>query len=534
MGEVIDSPALCGAIALSLAGCSLVLDREPVQCETADDCLALGPDFAGTVCGADKLCVEAGECQTNADCTATLGADSICRKVDHTCAPLFSEDCTTVEGDVQHDEAIIIGMMSATTGAGAPVGTAMQNSVRLAYSEFADFALGLPGGEGGTPRPLAVIGCDEYADAERAARHLIDTVGVPVIIGPSESGAVLDVALLVSIPAGVLIMSPSATSPAITGLDDDNLVWRTAPSDAIQAVPLTLLVERFEADVRLDLGLDPAEAIRLAVVSKADAYGTGISEAVLEILEFNGKDPLENGSDFFQRIYAGPAEDPSFDAVAIAAELTSFAPHVVVLLGTEESVSILAALENAWPGALPPPRYVLTGWGKTPQTLELIGSANDELRSRILGAAPGRKNENFDKFVLRYKGAFGDVPSTFGASNAYDAAYVVAYAITASGDAPLVGGGIATGFGMTVGGAQLIDVGPNPINQALGRLRGGEAIDFSGASGPLDFDLTIGEALSDIDVWCVVRNPMGDPIFESSGQYYDGVAQVLVGTIDCP
>ena len=37
------------------------------------------------------------------------------------------------------------------------------------------------------------------------------------------------------------IISPSATNPNITGLDDGNLVWRTAASDNLQAKVLGTL-----------------------------------------------------------------------------------------------------------------------------------------------------------------------------------------------------------------------------------------------------------------------------------------------------
>lgn len=63
------------------------------------------------------------------------------------------------------------------------------------------------------------------------------------------------------------MISPSSTSPAITNLPDNNLVWRTAPSDAIQgaAIGAHLLDENFE---------------RVAVVNRDDSYGHGLREAV--------------------------------------------------------------------------------------------------------------------------------------------------------------------------------------------------------------------------------------------------------------
>jgi branched-chain amino acid transport system substrate-binding protein len=58
---------------------------------------------------------------------------------------------------------------------------------------------------------------------------------VSALIGPVCSGATIAQATSVAIPAGVVTLSVSASSPAISTLEEGtDLVFRTAASDAYQ------------------------------------------------------------------------------------------------------------------------------------------------------------------------------------------------------------------------------------------------------------------------------------------------------------
>jgi branched-chain amino acid transport system substrate-binding protein len=84
-----------------------------------------------------------------------------------------------------------------------------------------------------------------------------------------------------------------------------------------------------------------------------------------------------------------------------------------------------------------------------------------------------------------------------------------------------------------VGGLKT-EVGPGGIKTAIQTLGSGSKIDIDGASGPLNFDLNLHEAVSDIDVWCVSKDGSQNPIFISSGQSYDASAGKIGGTFSCP
>ncbi|SVB92548.1 uncharacterized protein METZ01_LOCUS245402, partial [marine metagenome] len=83
-------------------------------------------------------------------------------------------------------------------------------------------------------------GCDAKAGVD-AATKLVNVEQVSIIVGPICSGATIGATQAVTIPAGVVNISPSATSPAITGLEDNDSVFRVCPSDAYQGVTIAKL-----------------------------------------------------------------------------------------------------------------------------------------------------------------------------------------------------------------------------------------------------------------------------------------------------
>ena len=94
--------------------------------------------------------------------------------------------------------------------------------------------------------------CVDAAAATAAAERLVNAEGVVGIVGALCSGATTAAANNVVIPAGVTMISPASTSPAVTGLDDDDLVFRTAPSDEMQGSVLAhLLIEKGITEVAL-------------------------------------------------------------------------------------------------------------------------------------------------------------------------------------------------------------------------------------------------------------------------------------------
>jgi ABC-type branched-subunit amino acid transport system substrate-binding protein len=197
-------------------------------------------------------------------------------------------------------------------------------------------------------------------------------------------------------------------------------------------------------------------------------------------------------------------------------------------LGTTEFVEkILPKIEAGWPQAGPPrPWYVLPEGDRT-ESFSSYAAQNPglALNLRVVGTAPGaRRSENYDNFREAFETQFGgespDNLSEFG----YDAAYLLVYAIARTGKLYPSARELGRALNELTcldDGADLITPGPMPLDQQFERVASGACVDFSGASGELDFDAN-GEAVSDIATWCLRSNGSGGLAFEPPlRQFFD-------------
>ncbi|MCC6553107.1 MAG: ABC transporter substrate-binding protein [Polyangiaceae bacterium] len=523
-------------LALGAASGTLIVDRSAAQCESDADCAG----FAGTVCSADSVCVPP-PCSTHQDCVDRVGEYHVCHERTRTCVALRSDACQDIEGDYSAEDAFFLGALGPTEGASAATGQAEQTGIKLAISDFEQASNGLPPNQvGGAPRPIVLVGCNDGSDGDAAvaaAQHLVD-VGVPAIIGAAYSGITIKVATEVTIPGQVLLISPSATSVAITDLADNGLVWRTAPSDVFQALAMTLYVPTIEAALREAGGpLAGGGDVKIAILNKGDAYGSGLAKAVEKDLVMNGMGALDpaNQASYLRVDYGDPddASKPTSYPEAVQQAL-ALQPHIVLLLGTAEGVGeILPGIEEGWSQAGYRPRYVLSDGGVRNELWGYVGS-NDDLRRRVTGTVPGTSNILFNAFKSDYNTKFpGQAsPDVFGAAGAYDATYLLAYSAVTLGAGQVTGPALAQGLKkMVPPAASQVEVGTDGINGAFATLKDGEPIDFVGASGPLDFDVDTGEAPSDIQIWCLPSAGGEAQSALGSGLYLDAATSTLMGAM---
>jgi ABC-type branched-subunit amino acid transport system substrate-binding protein len=522
-------PLALGSVAL--CACSLIVNTTGVQCRTNADCAVF--DAAGPIVCYQSVCVGPGvgpPCSTNAECMMRNGnAPAICRKDNHQCVALLSKECVKVYGDPSNDDAIVLGAMFTLSGVNMSSGTARMQSVELAADDFAQTVVGLPGGTGGKPRPLVFVECDDGSDstqATNAANHLI-TVGVPAIIGPGGSGLVTAVVKNATIPKGVYVITPSATSTSLSGLDP--LLWRTAPSDTVQAIAMQDQATAVEALFKTQNPTITKQ--KLAIAYQNNAYGMGLYDALSKTVTLNALplgDAMNNGF-FFPLSYDATALDPTSAEMAVVSNVV----NIIIGVGTTEIITkFLTPAETAWPSASPRPLYLFSDAGEKPELLTAV-MGNDALRVRIRGTVPGTTNPLYTAFALQYQGKYSATPSTFGTAGAYDSVYVLAYTIVSLGGAQVTGAAISGAMAKIVGG-QAAPVGAANIKSAFQTLQGGSAVQIGGASGPLHFDLNLHEAKSDITVWCISKDGTGNPIFAASGRYYDAPTDQMKGTYSCP
>ena len=122
-----------------------------------------------------------------------------------------------------------MGIILGFTGPIESLTPAMRDSAKLAFQEASDSG-SLLGGE-----TITVVEgdstCVDSAAATTAAEGLV-AQGVAAIMGADCSGVTGAIASNVAVPNGVVMISPSATSPGLTDLADNGFFFRTAPSDA--------------------------------------------------------------------------------------------------------------------------------------------------------------------------------------------------------------------------------------------------------------------------------------------------------------
>jgi branched-chain amino acid transport system substrate-binding protein len=537
----------CALIAFASSACTALLDSSSKQCANDDECRARGGDFASTLCGPSGRCVVAvpatdggSACATNKECIdQNHGMPTICRQKDHRCAPLLSPDCYEVIGDVSNDSVVIFGSVFNTKGVNGPSGIARQNAAKVALSEIARSVSGIPGGPEGRPRPLALVACDETDDSMRPTKYLVDVVGVPAILGVSSSGRIIDVAKIVTVPAGVLLISPTTTGTTITTLDDHDLVWRTAPSDALQAVALIDQMGALETKYRSENSLPPTATIAAAFIYINDAYGAGLYDAIRLDARINGQKLSDASNQGLLQVVNYEANPVDLAAQVAKVLAQNPRPALIAGLGSGEIITkFIDPLETQWGTSAPRPLYLLADAGQKPELLALAGK-NDDLRRRVRGSVPVAPvgSVSYDAFIGKYEGMFGaPAPRIFGMAGAYDSVFLLAYLATGVGSAPLTGEAMEKQFARLVTGTK-IEVGGTAMNDAFRILQSGGSFDFGGASGPLDFDLATGDARSNIDVWCVGKDAAGAPIYRSSGRLFDAATNMMSGAYDttvCP
>ena len=166
---------------------------------------------------------------------------------------------------------LVVGHLTALTGPLSYFGESQSRAASLAADH-----LNRVGGAAGAP--VVVVDRDSEVDPSRgveAARALLEQDSAAAILGASASGVTIAVAEQVTVPAGVLQVSGSSTAPAITTLEDDDFLFRTALSDAAQGVVL--------ADLAVELGYETAGVLYID-----NPYGQGLAARFVEAFTARG------------------------------------------------------------------------------------------------------------------------------------------------------------------------------------------------------------------------------------------------------
>lgn len=174
---------------------------------------------------------------------------------------------------VQAQEEIKIGVVLGFTGPLETLAPPMAGGAELAIAEISESGL-LLGGSTVTP----VRGdstCVDAAAATATGERLVTSEGIAAMVGAMCSGATGAILSNVALPNGIVMISPSATSPGLSTVDDNGLFFRTAPSDARQGVVM--------ADIIMERGIDT-----VAVTYTNNDYGKGLADSFQQAFEAAG------------------------------------------------------------------------------------------------------------------------------------------------------------------------------------------------------------------------------------------------------
>jgi len=353
-----------------------------------------------------------------------------------------------------HAQDVKVGALMPMTGDLQAYGETSLNGVKLAVEQV-NAAGGVLGGnatiELGDTQTAAQPSID-------AAQKLVNVSGVVGIIGALSSGNTIPVAKSVTSKAGVPQISSASTSPTITGLDDNDFLFRTVPSDAFQGVAL--------AEVTRANNLD-----QLSVIYVNNDYGEGLAQSFRKAFErAGGKVTATAPYEMGKASYRGEL-----------AQLARGNPDGLVLIGyPENGVTILRqALEEGYFT-----EFVFTDGMKAPEIIEAIGA---NFLNGSFGTVPQARTDtdSYQRFINAYEKRFGQAPPKPFIDTAYDATMVLLLAVEKAGTTD---GGAVRDALRDVANAPGEKILPGEWAKAKKLLAAGKDIDYVGASGSIDFD----------------------------------------------
>ncbi|WP_299420936.1 ABC transporter substrate-binding protein [uncultured Shimia sp.] len=345
-------------------------------------------------------------------------------------------------------EEIKLGVILGFTGPIESLTPSMADGAELAMKEVSDSGKLLGGSTVASVRADST--CVDAAAASAAAERLITSEGVKGIMGADCSGVTGAILNNVAVANGVVMVSPSATSPGLshTNNEDNGLFFRTAPSDARQGVVMT--------EVLMEEGIK-----EVAVTYTNNDYGKGLADSFQAAFEAAGGSVTINAAH----------EDGKADYSAEVGALASAGGDRLVVAGYVDqggSGIVRAAIDSGAFDTFHFPDGMISD--------KLQENFGDEIEGST-GQHPGTDSPGAAKFSELVGGAF-DATSPF-TPESYDAAALILLAMQAAGSSDPAAYKEKI---MDVANAPGEQIFPGELGKALDILAGGGEIDYVGAT----------------------------------------------------
>ena len=498
MRGAIVATAMLGALGVIAAGCSLGNVHHD-DCTTDAQC---GASFGvGSTC-AEGFCSDAATCTTGHDCRKAAGGGAcvagVCQApfpVDASCKGIV-EPPDLLKGPLVGPGAplVIGGIFSLDE----PKNKALTTAIRLAVQDV-NRSGGMNGGQ-----KLGVVFCDNGGPGNKATgddriplnNHALDylagTLGVPVIIGPLTSSDSIRLINRVKEKAyPTVIISPSATSPDLTGVDDRlhatdkyGLFWRTCPSDLLQGKVLAQSV------------VPRTSSTKIAVVYLKDTYGEGLATVFRTAYGLTQSE----GYPYLDTDLTDPTK-----LDAIAAKVSIYAPDGVVVIALQggDAIKVLTSMAGQ-PTVAALPFYFTDG---AKDQAALLNPALPMGVQAIIKSAVGTEpaspsGANYDLFKTNLTTLGLDASSFSFLAQSYDATFIGAMGIVYASKASTKYDGLNVAEGLAhLSMGKAVNLSPTEWQSGIGALKSAGQINVEGTSGKLDFDATTGEAPGKIELW---------------------------------
>ena len=343
--------------------------------------------------------------------------------------------------------AIKMGIILGFTGPIESLTPAMAASAELAFKEASDSGSLLGGKKIEVVRADST--CVDSAAATAAAEGVVSQ-GVAAIMGADCSGVTGAIASNVAVPNGVVMISPSATSPGLTTLDDKGFFFRTAPSDARGGQIL--------ADITKDRKIKS-----VAITYTNNDYGKGLADVYEAAVKAHG----------IKVTTVSAHEDGKADYSSEVATLASAGGDAVAVIGYLDQGGkgiIQGSLDS---GAFD--TFILSDGMIGDSLTKAFGKD----LNKSFGSLPGSTAKGAGVFANVAKAAGIDSSGPY-TGESYDAGALIVLAMQAGNSADRAS--IAKNV-MDVANGPGTKIYPGELKKALDLLAKGKKIDYEGATG---------------------------------------------------
>ena len=369
---------------------------------------------------------------------------------------------------------IKIGGVYSLTGALAPYGPPIANGAKLAVDHINE-AGGLLG------QKLEIVVRDSAtapAVGRDAATKLVEIDRVPALVGALSSGVTFAVSSI-TIANEVVQISPASTSPAITDLDDNDFVFRTVVSDALQGPVLGDLAEL--------LGYKTT-----SVVYVNNAYGKGLAEAFKKAFEAKGGKVLvtvpyeENKPSYRGEVEAAIKGNPdALETIAYPVDGNKVLVQAVEL-GYQGKFLFCDGMKGGAVAAGPASKYIEGSFGTAAGPIKVAAAEQFE----------ADYTARYGKSTVPYRG------------ESYDAVALIALAIQKVGPDFLKMSRAEQGRAIrdnlrAVANPPGVEVTYKEFAKAFDLLRAGTDINYQGIAGPCTIDENGDMSEGAIEIWWI-------------------------------